>query len=132
MRLRVTRLSRASSVTHSRALLGPEPPEMVEGVLVLYRPPGADGRPRWSAASLDFEGTIRMCRRIAIVFGEGSAQTLWVSSLVIEQGPTSHGWAVMTESGSRYSVEMLSSGITPRTPRRVTGSFPIYDPTPVS
>ncbi len=134
MKIRVTKIGRSLSDTHSQALDGTAaPPEIVEGTLVLYRPPAADGKPRYAATDLGVEAAVRMgSNRLAIIHqGADGKPRQWSSGLARQlPSPCREGWKLYTER-STYLVEVLQEGTTPRRPRRDTGSFPIYDPTPV-
>lgn len=129
MRLRVTRTRRSLSSTQARFLTGQPVPEVVEGTLVLFRPPAVDGTPRWSPTDLEFEAVLRLSRRLALLIGEGDQKQLWHTS-VVDQPPEHQkqgGWIVRTETGSIYTVEVLREGVSVRPVRRATGSFPVYD-----
>lgn len=131
MRLRVTRTSRSIKTTQALFLDGKPPPEVVEGTLVLYRIPAADGAPRWSPTEQDFDAVLRLCKRLALIIGDNEHRQLWHTS-VVSQPPQplkeGGGWTVRTENDSIYRVEVLGEGKSVRPVRRATGSFPIYDP----
>lgn len=133
MKLRVTKIGRSLSDTHSQALdSAAAPPEIVEGTLVLYRPPSADGRPRHSPTDHGVEAALRLgSNRLALLHsGSDGKQHQWTSGAArMPPVPCREGWKLHTER-SIYLIEVLQEGTTPRRARRDTGSFPIYDPTP--
>lgn len=130
MRLRVTRTVRSHNATQARGHNDADIQEHVEGMLVLYRVPSAGGVSRWAPAASSFEGTLDMGHRLAILLESGPTKHLWFTSPVVEyRVRPGGGWIVRTEN-STYKVESLQEGLTPRRVRTVTGSFPIYDPTP--
>lgn len=134
MKIRVTKTGRSLSTTHSLSTDGKAaPPEIVEGTLVLYRPPGADGKPRHAATDFEVETAVRLgSGRLALLHQSSDGTThQWASGVArMPPVPCKEGWRLVTER-STYLVEVLQEGTTPRRARRDTGSFPIYDPTPV-
>ncbi len=131
MRIRATRMGRNSSSTQARYVHdGKDPTETVEGMLVIYRIPGADGRPRWSPSGTSLDATLRMSNRLALLVGEGKEQQLWFSSVIMGEVVPGNGSLMLRTEGSVYRIEVLAEGGTPRRVRRSTGAFPIYDPTP--
>lgn len=108
------------------------PQEYVEGTLVLWRTPSSNQQPRYSAPFSDLEATVRAgCNRLAILHTGSSGQSyVWATSTIRAISSIKGGFTVVTEH-SKYHVEILAGGQTPRRARRDTGSFPIYDPTPV-
>ncbi len=134
MKIRVTKTGRSLSDTHSAALdVEAAPPEIVEATRVLYRPPSADGKPRYASTDLDVETAVRLgSNRLALIHqGADGRPRQWTSGVArLPPSQCREGWRLVTER-STYLVEVLQEGTTPRRPRRDTGSFPIYDPTPV-
>lgn len=111
MKLRVTKLAKSLTVSQIRRLDQEddegEPPQTVAlGTLVTYRPPHADGRPKFEPMGKDFESTVRAGRCLAILHEENGHQALWASSPVTRMSPTRTGWVVRTQN-STYLVESM-------------------------
>jgi hypothetical protein len=133
MKIRVTRVKKSSQTTQSWSPGGNAPPEVVEGTLVLYRAPSLDGRPRWIQTDLGVEDAVeRGGGRLALTYCDAAGQLrLWASGAArVPPSPTRGGLQLVTER-STYLVEVLAEGHAVRRSRRDTGSFPIYDLTPL-
>lgn len=126
MRVRVTEKERSSSSTHARFLEHTEQLEVVaEGTLVVYRMPGADGRPRWDVSDRSLPEIVDGCHRLAVLYGEGAKQRLWATSHVVYCKADGEGFKVRTQNAT-YHVDVLDEGGSVRRIRRQTGAFPIY------
>lgn len=128
MRVRVTEIERSSSSTHARFLekAAQDQLEVVaEGTLVLYRMPGADGRPRWEVSDRSLPEIVESCHRLAVLYGDGAKQRLWATSHVVYCRTDGSGFRVRTQNAT-YHVDVLDEGGSVRRVRRQTGAFPVY------
>lgn len=120
MKLRVTKLAKSLTVSQVRYLDREgddgEPPQMVAlGTLVTYRPPHADGRPKFESAGKDFGSTVSIGRCLAILYEENGHPALWASSPVTRISPTRTGWVVRTQNSTYLVESMVELGGSRRT-----------------
>ena len=126
MRVRVTKIERSASTTHSRLLEQSDQLEVVaEGTLVAYRQPGLDGKPRWDTSDKSLPEIVDSCHRLAVLHGEGAKQQLWATSHVVYCKLDGSGFRVRTQNAT-YHVDVLDEGGSVRRVRRQTGAFPVY------
>lgn len=112
---------RGHNATQSRSIEGsPVGMSTVEGTLVYYRQP-VEGRVKWSLSGSNFESTVRMCHRLALVLDDHS---LWFTSHVVEcMEKLGGGWTVRTEN-SVYQVGLVVLPQHSKPPRDVSAKTP--------